>query len=33
MAPYNITKAGMLSFSETLYGELKPFNSPLKISP
>ena len=25
MAPYNITKAGMLSFSETLYGELKPF--------
>ena len=26
MAPYNITKAGMLSFSETLYGELKPFN-------
>ena len=26
MAPYNITKAGMLSFSETLYGELKPHN-------
>ena len=26
MAPYNITKAGMLSFSETLYGELKPYN-------
>ncbi len=25
MAPYNVTKAGMLSFSETLYGELKPF--------
>jgi NAD(P)-dependent dehydrogenase (short-subunit alcohol dehydrogenase family) len=24
MAPYNVTKAGMLSFSETLYGELKP---------
>lgn len=26
MAPYNITKAGMVSFSETLYGELKPYN-------
>ncbi len=26
MAPYNITKAGMISLSETLYGELKPFN-------
>ena len=26
MAPYNITKAGMVSFSETLYGELKPHN-------
>ena len=26
MAPYNVTKAGMLSFSETLYGELKPHN-------
>ena len=26
MAPYNVTKAGMLSFSETLYGELKPYN-------
>jgi short-subunit dehydrogenase len=25
MAPYNVTKAGMLSLSETLYGELKPF--------
>jgi NAD(P)-dependent dehydrogenase (short-subunit alcohol dehydrogenase family) len=24
MAPYNITKAGMVSLSETLYGELKP---------
>ena len=26
MAPYNITKAGMVSFSETLYSELAPFN-------
>ena len=26
MAPYNITKAGMVSLSETLYGELKPYN-------
>jgi short-subunit dehydrogenase len=26
MAPYNVTKAGMLSFTETLYGELKPYN-------
>jgi len=26
MAPYNITKAGMLSFSETLWGELRPHN-------
>jgi NAD(P)-dependent dehydrogenase (short-subunit alcohol dehydrogenase family) len=26
MAPYNITKAGMVSFSETLYGELAPYN-------
>ncbi len=26
MAPYNVTKAGMLSFSETLYGELRPYN-------
>jgi len=26
MAPYNVTKAGMLSLSETLYGELKPYN-------
>jgi NAD(P)-dependent dehydrogenase (short-subunit alcohol dehydrogenase family) len=26
MAPYNVTKAGMLSFSETLYGELAPHN-------
>jgi NAD(P)-dependent dehydrogenase (short-subunit alcohol dehydrogenase family) len=26
MAPYNVTKAGMLSLSETLYGELKPHN-------
>jgi NAD(P)-dependent dehydrogenase (short-subunit alcohol dehydrogenase family) len=25
MAPYNITKAGMVSFSETLFGELKPY--------
>lgn len=25
MAPYNVTKAGMLSFSETLFGELKPY--------
>ncbi len=25
MAPYNVTKAGMLSLSETLYGELKPY--------
>ncbi|REK10535.1 MAG: SDR family NAD(P)-dependent oxidoreductase [Planctomycetota bacterium] len=24
MAPYNVTKAGMLSFSETLFGELMP---------
>ena len=24
MAPYNVTKAGLLSFTETLYGELKP---------
>ncbi len=24
MAPYNVTKAGMVSFSETLYGELAP---------
>ena len=24
MAPYNVTKAGMLSLSETLYGELRP---------
>jgi NAD(P)-dependent dehydrogenase (short-subunit alcohol dehydrogenase family) len=24
MAPYNVTKAGLLAFSETLYGELKP---------
>ncbi len=26
MAPYNMTKAGMVSLSETLYGELKPHN-------
>jgi NAD(P)-dependent dehydrogenase (short-subunit alcohol dehydrogenase family) len=26
MAAYNVTKAGMLSLSETLYGELKPYN-------
>jgi short-subunit dehydrogenase len=26
MAPYNVTKAGVLSFSETLYGELMPYN-------
>lgn len=26
MAPYNVTKAGVLSLSETLYGELKPYN-------
>lgn len=26
MAPYNVTKAGLLSFTETLYGELKPHN-------
>ena len=26
MAPYNVTKAGMLSLSETLCGELKPYN-------
>ena len=26
MAPYNVTKAGMLSLSETLSGELKPHN-------
>jgi short-subunit dehydrogenase len=26
MAGYNVTKAGMLSLSETLYGELKPHN-------
>jgi NAD(P)-dependent dehydrogenase (short-subunit alcohol dehydrogenase family) len=26
MAPYNVTKAGMISLSETLYGELKPHN-------
>jgi NAD(P)-dependent dehydrogenase (short-subunit alcohol dehydrogenase family) len=26
MAPYNVTKAGMLSFSETLYGELRSHN-------
>jgi NAD(P)-dependent dehydrogenase (short-subunit alcohol dehydrogenase family) len=26
MAPYNMTKAAMVSFSETLYGELKPYN-------
>lgn len=26
MAPYNMTKAAMLSLSETLYGELKPYN-------
>lgn len=26
MAPYNVTKAGMVSFSETLFGELAPFN-------
>jgi NAD(P)-dependent dehydrogenase (short-subunit alcohol dehydrogenase family) len=26
MAPYNITKAGMVSLSETLYGELAPYN-------
>lgn len=26
MAPYNVTKAGMLSFSETLFGELAPYN-------
>jgi NAD(P)-dependent dehydrogenase (short-subunit alcohol dehydrogenase family) len=25
MAPYNVTKAGMLSLSETLHGELKPY--------
>jgi NAD(P)-dependent dehydrogenase (short-subunit alcohol dehydrogenase family) len=24
MAPYNVTKAGLLAFSETLYSELKP---------
>ena len=24
MAPYNVTKGGLLSFTETLYGELKP---------
>ena len=26
MAGYNVTKAGMLAVSETLYGELKPHN-------
>ena len=26
MAGYNVTKAGMLTLSETLYGELKPHN-------
>jgi short-subunit dehydrogenase len=26
MAPYNVTKAGVLSLSETLYGELLPYN-------
>lgn len=26
MAPYNVTKAGVLSLSETLYGELRPHN-------
>jgi NAD(P)-dependent dehydrogenase (short-subunit alcohol dehydrogenase family) len=26
MAPYNVTKAGMLSLSETLSGELKPYH-------
>jgi NAD(P)-dependent dehydrogenase (short-subunit alcohol dehydrogenase family) len=26
MAPYNVTKAGVLALSETLYGELKPHN-------
>ena len=26
MAPYNVTKAGVLSLSETLYGELLPHN-------
>ncbi len=26
MAPYNVTKAGILSLSETLSGELTPFN-------
>ncbi|MEX2114452.1 MAG: SDR family NAD(P)-dependent oxidoreductase [Pirellulales bacterium] len=26
MAPYNVTKAAMVSLSETLNGELKPFN-------
>jgi short-subunit dehydrogenase len=26
MAPYNVTKAGVLSLSETLSGELKPHN-------
>jgi NAD(P)-dependent dehydrogenase (short-subunit alcohol dehydrogenase family) len=26
MAPYNMTKAAMVSLSETLYGELKPYN-------
>jgi NAD(P)-dependent dehydrogenase (short-subunit alcohol dehydrogenase family) len=26
MAPYNVTKAGILALSETLYGELKPYN-------
>ena len=26
MAPYNVTKAGMISLSETLYGELKSHN-------
>jgi short-subunit dehydrogenase len=26
MAAYNVTKAGVLSFSETLYNELKPHN-------
>ena len=26
MAPYNVTKAAMISLSETLHGELKPYN-------
>jgi NAD(P)-dependent dehydrogenase (short-subunit alcohol dehydrogenase family) len=26
MAPYNMTKAAMVSLSETLYGELRPYN-------